>query len=293
MLNFNSYTVHLKKIMGVREGDKLYALKRGMYFTLMTQDQYDELLAKYDEKIKVTSDSFEKNKLVDIKTQISVLKNVYIVSKDGSVRVGVDFASSLNLGLEEKLLVHRTEGGYNFWRLNSFKSYFPDGGVFGDDEASSNRRGSSDVRESWCSYNADSSSCIFSVDGIIDYGQERNIWLTCKDGFLEIRTASEFEKLISEYRESITRAVDEDKNELAKLLRAMLKNIIDNSVRKHVNSEERIYIPIEWAHECGFCDKSSADVYCKINEGVVRIVPAHRYDDYLDNRKIDGCGKTR
>ena len=293
VLSFISYTIHLKQLMGVSPGDKLYALKRGMYFTLMTQEQYDKLLDKYDEKIKAIGDSFEQNKLVNKRTQISVFKNIYTVSKDGSVRIGVDFASSFNLGPEEKILVHRTEAGYNFWRLNSFKSYFRDGGVFGDDEASSNRNVSGDVRESWCSYNSGNSTCIFRIGDMIGNGQEKNIWLTCKDVFLEIRTASEFKKLISEFRAAISRAKDDGKNDLAKLLYDMAQDIIKNSRYKSVNSEGRIYIPIEWARECAFCDESSTVVYCEINEGVVRIVSAHRYDAYLASRLIPGEGKLK
>lgn len=285
VLSFISYTIHLKQLMGVSEGDKLYALKCGMYFTLMTQEQYKALLAKYDAKIEAVSDSLEKERLVNKRTQISVFKNVYTVSKDGSVRIGMDFVSSFNLGPQEKLIVHRTEEGYNLWGVKCFRSYFPDGVVSNDDDASSSSRVSSDVRDSWCSYNAGNSTCIFSVDGIIDYGQERNIWLTCKDGFLEIRTASEFEKLISKFSAAIKKANDDGKIDLAKLLYNMLKDITDNSRQRHVNSEERIYIPIDWARDCGFCDKSSTVVCCEINERVVRIVPAHRYDDYLASRK--------
>lgn len=292
VLSFISYTIHLKQLMGVSPGDKLYALKRGMYFTLMTQDQYDKLLDKYDEKIKAISDSFEQNKLVNKRTQISVFKKEYTVSKDGSVRIGGDFASSFNLEPEEKLLVHRTEAGYNFWRLNSFRSYFPDGGVFGDDEASSNGRGSSDVRESWCSYNSGNSTCIFGGGDMIGNGEEENIWLTRKDGFLEIRTDSEYKRLISEFRNAISRAKDDGKNDLAKLLYDMVQDIINNSRYKSVNSEGRIYIPIKWARECAFCDESSTVVCCEINEEVVRIVPAHRYDAYLASRK-NGEGKPR
>lgn len=71
VLNFNSYAIRLRQLMGVSPGDKVYALKRGMYFSLMTQEQYDSLLARYDAKIEGVSNSLEKKRLVDKRTQIS------------------------------------------------------------------------------------------------------------------------------------------------------------------------------------------------------------------------------
>ena len=59
VLSFNSYAIRLRQLMGVSPGDKVYALKRGMYFSHMTQEQYDSLLAKYDAKIEAASADYQ------------------------------------------------------------------------------------------------------------------------------------------------------------------------------------------------------------------------------------------